>query len=112
MSSYNIAIISACLVSGVEATVLRIGFGTPAQNTEIVREASAKLATMEMAGPLVLLNGPASLPVAIVLAHRLVHLFGALGVFDPKLNGYVISATHDPRFDLGQLIPATEVQEG
>lgn len=109
MTTYNIAATPA-VVYATPATLLKIGFGSPAQNTEMVKEVQAMLAGMELNGKLVLLNGPASLPVAVVLAHKLVHVFGAIGVFDPKLNGYVVSASHDPQFELGQLIPAADVQ--
>ncbi len=59
-----------------------------------------------LGGRLVLVNGPASLPVACVLAHYLAHRFGAVAVYDPKLGSYVVSITHDPEYPLGALIPA------
>lgn len=57
-------------------------------------------------GKLIKINGPASLPVACVLAHRLCHLFGVVAVFDPKISGYVVSISHDPAFKVGDVIPA------
>ena len=100
MSSYNVA-----LVEGV----LKVGFGTPAQNDQIVRDAEARLDEMVASGELkggtlVRVNGPASLPIAMVLAHRLAHLFGAVACFDPKLGKYVVAISHHPEFALGQLI--------
>ncbi len=91
--------------------ILKLAFGEPAQNDQIVRDAVARLSEMEQAGELsggglVLLNGPASLPVAVAIAHSLVHRFSAVGVFDPKLNGYVVAVTHDPAYELGAIIPA------
>jgi CRISPR-associated protein Csx3 len=38
------------------------------------------------------------------LAHRLVHRFGAVAVFDPKLAKYVVCVTHNPTYELGQLV--------
>ena len=88
---------------------LKIGFGEPAQNDQIVRDVVARLAEMEQAGELngggvIKLNGPASLPVAVAIAHAVLHKFSAVGVFDPKLNKYVIAATHDPVYAVGDLI--------
>ena len=42
-----------------------------------------------------LLHGPASLAAVAVIVHHVAHLFGAVGVFDPKLNGYVVVVSHD-----------------
>jgi CRISPR-associated protein Csx3 len=55
-------------------------------------------------GSLLRINGPASLPVACVLVHKVAHLYGAIGVFDPKLGKYVITITHNPMYKLGDLI--------
>jgi CRISPR-associated protein Csx3 len=99
-------------VGGAAATLLSVGFGSPAQNDVIVREASARLEELSLpGGALVLINGPASLPVAVVLAHGLLHRFGAVGVFDPKLGAYVVAASHDPARPLGSLIPGSEVKD-
>lgn len=89
--------------------ILRVNFGEPAQNDQIVRDAAARLEEMatlgELAGgPLLRINGPISIPVAFVLAHKLAHIYGAVGFFDPKLGKYVISITHNPAYKLGDLI--------
>ena len=55
-------------------------------------------------GELALVNGPASLPVAMVLAHKLGHLFGAVACFDPKLGKYVVSIAHGGTYTVGQLV--------
>ncbi|MFH1621189.1 MAG: CRISPR-associated protein Csx3 [Patescibacteria group bacterium] len=95
------------------ATLLRLSFGSPAQNDVIVRDAVVALEAHKLeGGKLVLLNGPASLPVACALAHGLGHIFGAIGVFDPKMAGYVVAVSHDPTFPVGMTIPASEVKEG
>lgn len=90
---------------------MKIGFGDPASNDVIVKDAVARLTEMEAAGELsgggtILLNGPASLPVACAIAHAIAHRFSAVGVFDPKLNGYVVAVTHDPTVELGSVIAA------
>lgn len=104
--SYNITI-ENITIEPTTATLFKVGFGSPAQNDEIVRAAAAALADLgEVGGRLALINGPASLPVACVLAHALAHRFGAVGVFDPKMGAYVVSISHDPEHPLGSLIPA------
>ena len=98
-STYNVAL---------EGDILRLSFGAPAQNDEIVRDAVAAVKSLKLkGGKLIKLNGPASLPVACALAHELGHLYGALAVFDPKLDGtkkYVVAISHDPDFAVGDLI--------
>ena len=88
--------------------VLNIGFGEPATNSEIVKEATEKSLSIkeELHGKLVLLNGPASLPVAVAIAHQFGHVAAAIGVYDPKLAGYVIAVSHNPAYTVGQVIPA------
>jgi len=110
MSTYNVA--AHTITAPATGHVLRLSFGTQAQNTEIVRDAVAALAAAGAeGGELVLLNGPASLPVAVAIGHGVAHKYGALGCFDPKLNGYVVSVSHDPRWAAGDLIPASTVTE-
>lgn len=89
--------------------ILRISFGQPADNNQIVKDAAARLEEMSQTGELpggqlLKINGPVSIPVAFVLAHKLAHIYGAVGFYDPKLNKYVISITHNPNYKLGDLI--------
>lgn len=103
MSTYNIVRES----TETGAVLLRVGFGDPAANDRIVNDASAALAALgEMGGKLCLITGPASMPVAFVLAHGLCHRFGAVAVFDPKLSGYVVAVSHDPDHQVGSIIKA------
>jgi CRISPR-associated protein Csx3 len=100
MTTYNIKL---------EDGVLKVGFAEPAQNDQIVRDTAARLEQMAQTGelsggPLLKINGPASLPVACVIAHKVAHIYGAVGIFDPKLGKYVISITHNPMYKLGDLI--------
>lgn len=103
MSTYKIEI---------EGNVLKVGFGEAAQNDRIVKDVASRLDEMIQdgtlaGGPLLRVNGPASIPVAFVLAHRLVHLYGAIAVFDPKLAEplkYVVCITHNPNYKLGDLV--------
>lgn len=93
----------------IEGEILKVGFAKPAQNDQIVRDAAARLDKMRESGELsggslLKINGPASLPVACVLVHKVAHLYGAIGVFDPKLGKYIIAITHNPMYKLGDLI--------
>lgn len=92
-----------------DGDILRIGFAEPAQNDQIVRDAVARLDEMVEAGELaggsiIKLNGPASLPVAVAIAHGVSHLYETVAVFDPKLGKYVVSVSHGDRYRPGDLI--------
>jgi CRISPR-associated protein Csx3 len=89
--------------------VMRVGFGDPAQNDAICREAAARLEELVSSGalaggPVIKINGPASLPVAVVIAHAVSHRYEAVAVFDPKLGKYVVSVSHGPKLKVGDLI--------
>ena len=84
---------------------LKLGFGAPAQNDVIVRDAVAAVAALNLqGGKLVRLNGPASLPVACAIAHAVGHIFSAVAVFDPKMSGYVVAISHNPEILVGTII--------
>jgi CRISPR-associated protein Csx3 len=100
MTTYNIEL---------KNDILRLSFGEPAQNDQIVKDAATKLEQMAQSreltgGQLLRINGPVSIPVAFVLAHKLAHIYGAIAFFDPKLGKYVICITHNPAYKLGDLI--------
>jgi hypothetical protein len=62
----------------------------PAANTQVVPDAIAALAALKLTGGRgIHFNGPASLPVAMALAHA-----------------DVVAISHDPSFCPGQLLPA------
>jgi CRISPR-associated protein Csx3 len=110
-NSYNI-ISSTVTVINTSATLLKIGFGSPAQNDQIVKDAQVALEDCKLeGGALVLLNGPASLPVTCTIAHAICHIFGAVGAFDPKLAAYVVAISHNPTYKVGDLIPSADVKE-
>ena len=94
--------------------VYRIGFAEPAANDDIVKEVERLLNDIVGAegvgGKLALLNGPASLPVAVQLGHALHHRYAAIGVFDPKMAAYVVVVTHGPDYKVGDVIPTSAVK--
>jgi CRISPR-associated protein Csx3 len=92
-----------------DETTIRVGFGVQDQNDKIVKDATAILETMVENGELpggeiMKINGPASIPVALVIAHALGHLYGAVAFFDPKLRKYVVSIAHGGRYQVGDLV--------
>jgi len=100
MATYNISL---------TGDILKVGFGDPAQNDAICRDAKARLEEMVAKGELpggtvIKINGPASLPVAVVIAHAIAHLYETVAVFDPKLGKYVVSVAHSAQFKVGDLI--------
>lgn len=111
MSAYNINR-QTVTATGTAADLFKVGFGEPAQNNQIVRAAEARLSELgELGGPLALINGPASLPVAVMLSHHLIHRYGAVAVFDPKMGSYVVATAHGGEYAVGDLIPAEDVVE-
>lgn len=119
-TTYKVEASKTTVNNGTEATLFKVGFGDPAQNDTIVRDAESRMTEILAAaaekpesaddmgpvnyGELALVNGPASLPVAMVLAHKLGHLFGAVACFDPKMGKYVVSIAHGGKYAVGQLI--------
>jgi CRISPR-associated protein Csx3 len=96
MATYNLSL---------DGNVLRVSFGSPASNDVIVKDAAQGLNDLGLVGgPILKINGPASLPVAVALAHGVTHLYGAVAVWDPKLAKYVVSVSHNPDFNVGDLI--------
>jgi CRISPR-associated protein Csx3 len=80
-----------------KVTLLNIGFGEAASNEEIVKEVAetAKAVLPEIGeGKILLINGPASLPIAFVLAHAFGHIAKAVAVKDPKIGGFVTVISH------------------
>ncbi|OLD63791.1 MAG: CRISPR-associated protein Csx3 [Chloroflexi bacterium 13_1_20CM_50_12] len=92
-----------------ERSVLNVKFGNPATNAEIVQDAARILAEIKedgglQGGPLLRINGPASLPCAFTIGHAVFHAYGAIAVWDPKLQKYVVSISHNPDYSIGDLI--------
>ncbi len=95
----------------LDGDVLKLSFGTPASNTEIVKDAVAEVRRLMESGELVpekviKLNGPASLPVAVALTNSLASSFEVIAVFDPKLNGYVVAISSDSEHEVGSILEA------
>lgn len=94
-----------------DGQVLQIGFGAPSDNDRKVVDALAGCAAIkdEVIGTgldVLRVNGAASLPVAMTIAHAFAHLVPAIACFDPKIDGgsYVISISHSPKYKVGDVI--------
>src|SRR5215469_10011706 len=92
----------------IDGNLMKVGFGDPASNDAIVRDVQSTLDAMKAdgtltGGPVLKINGPASLPVAFVIAHAVLHIYGAVAVFDPKLQKYVVSVAHGADYAVGDL---------
>lgn len=100
---------STYLIEMEEESILRVKFGEPAKNDKIVQDAEKKLVQLIEAkiiagGDLIRINGQISIPVAMVFAHKLAHLYQAVACFDPKLSKYVVTIAHGTDYALGDLI--------
>lgn len=100
-----------------ETGVLTIGFGAPSTNAEMVKIIPELIREIKRkSGPIRVLkiNGPASLPIAVMIGASLCGWYDVVSVFDPKLGGYVVvDVDHMSRawdvdnvYTLGVVIPA------
>ncbi len=113
MATYKIET-SQVSVAGKPVTLFTVGFGDPAKNNAIVQDAESRMVELEageLGGQLALVNGPATLPVVAVLTHHLVHRFGMVAVFDPKMVAYIVASSHGGDYAVGDVISAAEVKE-
>jgi CRISPR-associated protein Csx3 len=109
MTTYHISL---------EDDVLKVKFGRPANGDQVVRDADARLDEMVVSGELsggklLKIDGPASIAVSYLIAHKISQLYGAIAIFDPKIGrqGYktfitVVSQT--PAYKIGELIETDE----
>ncbi len=83
---------------------------------QIVKDAQARLDELIKSGELsggklLKINGPSSVPVAYVLAHRLAHLYSAIAYSDPRLSEPCIIVTSTtPDYPVGSRIDPTSNQ--
>lgn len=90
-----------------DGAVLHTSFGETATGDAVVRDAYTGLGTLNLkGGRLLRINGPASLPVAMVIAHAVSHRYGAIAMFDPKIQGYIVAISHDPEWAVGDVLRA------
>ncbi|MBW4433164.1 MAG: CRISPR-associated protein Csx3 [Pelatocladus maniniholoensis HA4357-MV3] len=107
----------------LEGEVLRVGFNRilPAQGDRIVRDALELLEMMIDSkqipgGSRILIDGPQSVPVAYVIAHKLAHLYKTVAVLDPKIGTpgyktYIVTISHgSTQYKVGDLIETKEFQ--
>jgi CRISPR-associated protein Csx3 len=102
----------------LEGDVLKVRFGQPANGDQIVQDAAARLDEMLASGELsggklLKIDGPASVAVSYLIAHKISHLYGAIAIFDPKIGkpgykAYIVAATHTPAYKLGEIIETDE----
>ncbi|WP_413172299.1 CRISPR-associated protein Csx3 [Anabaena azotica] len=102
----------------LESDVLKVRFGKPANGDQVIKDAAVRLEEMvasgELAGgKLLKIDGPASVAVSYVIAHKISQLYGAIAIFDPKIGrpGYktfIIAISQTPAYKIGELIETDE----
>ncbi|MBE9214596.1 CRISPR-associated protein Csx3 [Plectonema cf. radiosum LEGE 06105] len=112
MNTYNIQL---------EDDILKVGFAKPANGDQIVRDAAVRLDEMIASGEfsggkLLKIDGPASLAVCYLIAHKIAHLYSAIAIFDPKIGrpGYktfITAVSHTPAYKIGEIIETDEPQK-
>jgi len=95
----------------LDGKILKVGFGQPADNDRIVRDATDQIDRLitngEITGGEILcINGRSSMPVGFAIAAKVGHLFGAIAVSDPKLgkDTFVVAITHSATYQLGDVV--------
>lgn len=91
----------------LEGDVLKVSFGDASTNDKIVVFVKSLCEQIKADGGMGLdlkVNGPASLPVAMTIAHQFAHVSRSVSAFDPKLGKYVVCITHNPDLKVGDLI--------
>lgn len=119
MATYTVKDPQDVKVGETPATLLVVEFGENSNNDVKVVEAEAQLKVLEDAGKLsgqiVLVNGPASLPITMVIAHHLAHRFGVVAYYDMKHpvpgGAYIVGIAHGGQFNVGDVIPKGDVTE-
>ena len=102
--------VAESITSNSKARLIRVGFGHAAGNDQIVVDAQRLLAQAGWSGGFLLINGPMSLPAAFVVAHKTIHCFLGVAVFDPKLSAYVVVASHGSDYAVGTLVDETDFE--
>lgn len=88
-----------------DLTLVRIGFGEPAENPAIIQDAIQTMDDLNLAGGRgILFDGPTTVAVAMALAHSVAHKYGFVAMFDPKKGKYVVAISHDPTVRPGDWI--------
>ncbi|AFY57359.1 hypothetical protein Riv7116_4952 [Rivularia sp. PCC 7116] len=116
----------------LKGDVLHVGFNrnVPAQGDRIAKDALERITQMIDSGEIsggkrILIDGPQSVPVAYILSHKLVHLYQAVAVLDPKLGSkistadgairhktYIVTSVHgSTEYKVGDLIETQESQK-
>ncbi|YAF95627.1 MAG: CRISPR-associated protein Csx3 [Nodularia sp. CChRGM 3473] len=111
MTTYHISL---------DGDILQVKFGKPGNGDQVVRDAAVRLDEMiasgELAGgKLLKIDGPASIAVSYLIAHKISQMYGAIAIFDPKIGKpgyktYIVAATHTPAYKLGEIIETDEPQ--
>jgi len=88
-----------------DGATLQVTLLGKADSAALVASAERQLEQLEIrGGKLIRVSGRCPLPVAMAIAHRLAHLYGAVAIRDPKLNGYVVAISHTPECPVGKVI--------
>lgn len=116
----------------LEGDVLHVGFNrnVPAQGDRIAKDTLKRITQMIDSGEIcggkrILIDGSQSVPVACILSHKLVHLYEAVAVLDPKLGSkistadsairhktYIVTSVHgSTEYKVGDLIETQESQK-
>jgi CRISPR-associated protein Csx3 len=122
MATYHLNIESNNIESNnIESNVLKVRFEKPANGNQVIKDAVVGLEKMVRLGglsgeKLLKIDGPASVAVTYLIAHQISQFYGALAIFDAKIDrpGYktfIIAVFQTPAYKTGELIETDEAHK-
>lgn len=90
--------------------IARINNGKQVDGDEILRDAKTELESLMHSGDLpggkqpLQINGRTTVLASFFLGSQLAHKYSSIAVFDPKVEGYVVTISHSPDYRVGQIL--------
>jgi len=88
---------------GEEFSLLQINLDKPIQPSDLT-----SIDFPKAQGKGLIISGRAPIWLYCYVLHYYLHLFQVIAIYDPKLGGAVIIASHSPDYKVGDILPITE----
>ena len=110
MSSEEKKVADITAIQSGQLTVIHIKLPKPINVTEasIVIEGVSALKHIVAKGKLLVLSGRGPIWMYCMLLHSLLHVVPAIAVFDPKVGGAIVVASHTQEYREGQIVELPE----
>jgi len=90
--------------------IAKINNGKQVDGDEILRDAKTELESLMHSGGLpggkqpLRINGRTTVLASFLIGSQLAHKYSSIAVFDPKVEGYVVTISHSPDYRVGQIL--------